>query len=282
MSKLRKKLDIEESSLESELVDSEKIDIDSFSNKAEEESKKFAAPPPPLDESPLLNTARKYVEHSAPLGGIKDNINSSGTHTGTDSFEYNDTSSPIPPQVKLENNNPDFNRDPLLDPPPVHKGVTPDMIQLPGDSVKEASNHLADFIIDAYQRFAPEGGFYFAKINTKEIKKLEDSGELQFGAYQEVVAYNKEIKAKLEETAKQDTKYIKKHLRTVLEVRNVSASPETMLALAVIAVVVGQAILIYNLKQDSKMLMNRIMSKVGQRRESSSKEEVPFAEVETI
>jgi hypothetical protein len=248
--------------------------------------------PPSLNESPLLDAGRIEMEYTSgdPTANTppapEPTPQPQAQHgTGTDpdpqepTYTYEDTTNPTLPEQE-------FFTQPQGGAPSLASAEadSSDTMNLPDEAAKEGSAHLASFIMDAYERFVPEVTHYYSRANEKEIKKLEESGDLLTGALETVRNYNKSNKLLFEEKAKSDVKYLKKHLTKVLQIRQVSASPETLLAFAVIIVVIGQAILFFKIKKESDFMLDQILAKVNANKNGSNikKDEILEPTVETV
>lgn len=237
---------------------------------------------PSLDQSPLLNsgrierpyTAGNPTEQPPQSTPAKEQPVEQQKHpdvNDTSGYTYHDE--PAPQNVlNNQNLNPEVNNGNA--PAPINKpsasGDETDTLDIPEQAAKQGSKDLGVFVMDAYERFVPEIGHYFSKMNAKEVKKLEESGSLLEGAYEMVKTHNKENRAKLEEQAKKDSAYIKKHLVKVLQVRQISASPEALLVMAFIFVIIGQGIMIMRMNSDNQDFMDKLMAKVNSNRNFAS------------
>jgi len=243
-------------------------------------SPKSSSTIPSLEDSPLFDAGRvvkSYSEINVDLG----QETQSNQGPGGESYQYEQTSAPVD---KLFENSKAGNP-PIVQEPSSGGGEQAETLDLPDQASKEASHDLADFMLDAYDRFVPEVGHAFSKVNEKEIKKLEESGDLSLGAYDEVSNHNKTNKKLLEEKAKADSKYLKKHLRNVLVVKQISASPEALLVIAIIIVIIGQAILISSIRKENSDMMDRLLARIKSNRNpsmGSTKDEVLTPSVEVV
>jgi hypothetical protein len=243
---------------------------------------------PSLDESPLLNSGRIELAHAtneAPDPELKPDNNppvdpaSNQNPLPEEEPGYSYDDAPAPDQVfELDDQASAPNQ------PPAGPSSSSDTLNLPDDAAKEGSTHLANFIMDAYERFIPEVSHYYSSVNEKQIKKLEESGDLLEGALQTVKSYNKENKILLEERAKADVKYLKKHLTKVFQVRQISASPEVLLVCAMLIVVLGQFILFFKIKKESNDMMDALMAKINMNRNGGNvkKDEILTPTVEVV
>jgi hypothetical protein len=163
----------------------------------------------------------------------------------------------------------------------------PNVLPVPEDISKKGAQDLTDTISDLYVRFIPDITYSFAgvKINTKEIKKLEQSGDLMAGAYNEVVDANKEAKKMLQARAKDDMKLIEKPLTELLKVKNVKADPTTQLIIVGIFIAISYFFLVKELKDSRDALLTKLYEKINkERRETGAVQEsdIPMAETEPV
>jgi hypothetical protein len=136
-------------------------------------------------------------------------------------------------------------------------------VSIPDNIARQGASDLADTIGDIYKRFVPEVGFHFSKINTKEIKKLEASGDLLPGAYSEVTEENKSNRILLENRAKDDMALMKKPLKKLLEVNNVSAPPHLELIGVAIFVVFTYFMMVKGMKNSNDALLEKLYARIN-------------------
>lgn len=133
-----------------------------------------------------------------------------------------------------------------------------DSLDLPDKASKAAANDFTDFILDAYIKLVPEITQSTSKINEKEIRKLEQSGDLNFGSYDLVKAQNKENKQKYKDKANEDAEFIKKPLRKLLQIKQVSAPPHVQLMICLVIILIGQVMLVREIKRENQDLLDKI------------------------
>lgn len=163
-------------------------------------------------------------------------------------------------------------------------------VSIPDNVARQGASDLADTIGDIYKRFVPEVGFHFSKINTKEIKKLEASGDLLPGAYNEVSEENKNNKLLLETRAKDDMALMKKPLKKLLEVNNVSAPPHLELIGVAIFVILTYFMMVKNMKSENDALLEKLYAKINREKrgtsavvmENKQEGEIPLSQTEEV
>lgn len=159
-----------------------------------------------------------------------------------------------------------------------------DNVDIPDDIARQSASELTDTLMTIYVRMVPDVSHSATKMNAKEIKKLEESGDLMAGAHEEVVSQNKENKSLLTSRAKEDAAMIKKPLKRLLEVKQISAPPHVELIIILIFVAVTYFMTVREIKKNNESLLERLYAKINQNRGpvKSDDDVVPFAEVENV
>lgn len=154
-------------------------------------------------------------------------------------------------------------------------------LEIPDKAAKQASDDFADFLLQAYKRIVPDVAHNLSKINEKEIRKLENDGDLQHGALDDVKLANKYNRELLTNQAKEDANFIKKPLTKLLAIKQIDAPPHIQLLIAVVIVMVGYFFLVKTLKSQNEELIEKLTTKINDRRNTNS-DNIPFMTTEEV
>ncbi len=251
---------------------------------------KAEAPAPKAEakpfKSPLLSEPVDIKEHAlgnGPSVSTTPPVTPGGFSVGSGFFNPPPVT-PIAPPPPLDAPEQNFNQK-----PPLSGGgqLTSENIPIPDNISKQGASDLADTIMDLYKRVLPEVAHTYTKINTKEIKKLEQSGDLLPGAHADVVEENKNNKALLTERAKEDAALIKKPLKKLLEVKNINAPPHIELIIILIFVAVTYFLMVKDMKRESNALLEKLYERIRKEKGNTgatvqTESEIPLTETETV
>ncbi len=236
-------------------------------------------------KSPLLSEPVDIKEHALGNGPSVGTTPQPSLSVGAGFFNPPPITPPIAPPPPLDAPEQNFNQK-----PPLSAGggqLTSENIPIPDNISKQGASDLADTIMDLYKRVLPEVAHTYTKINTKEIKKLEQSGDLLPGAYTDVVEENKNNKALLTERAKEDAALIKKPLKKLLEVKNINAPPHIELIIILIFVAVTYFLMVKDMKRESNALLEKLYERIRKEKGTTgatvqTESEIPLTETETV
>lgn len=108
----------------------------------------------------------------------------------------------------------------------------PDEVTIQMD--EDTANFSADSILNMVEFGSVELACYYAQINEREVRELEQDGEVPPKSSEITKEANENSRKKLEETAAKKIKLLQEPLKKVLKKRNVSVSPESALVLSLL------------------------------------------------
>lgn len=241
--------------------------------------------------SPLLSEAVEIKEHAMGIGPNQQQ----GSAPATNSFEVD---------------NDFWGTKPYIDPKTVQTPVTPVapatpvMPALPVDvpeqkfssqpaggtetnpivdaAALQAASDMVDTIMEMYKRGVPEITHDKTKIKSKdikEIKSLENKGEVLVGVSEEFIIVNKENKKRFEDRAASDAILLKKPLKKWLGTKNIPIPPYVEFIIVLIFIGITYFFLIKEIKTSNDALLEGIYEKVRKKKEAEIQtveaEEVP-------
>lgn len=130
---------------------------------------------------------------------------------------------------------------------------------IPSEISSESSKLIADVALQAFGMFVPDVAHRYSKIPEGHIRKLEQDGKIQSGLMEVVKATNNNNKNAVKLTSEQK-QLIREPLIKVLEIKGVKASPETMLAIAIIAVCVMLFMQAHGIKKENDSMVEAWMA----------------------
>ncbi len=135
----------------------------------------------------------------------------------------------------------------------------------------QAASDMVDTIGEMYKRGVPEITHDKIKIKSKdikEIKSLENKGEILVGVSEEFVIINKENKKRLEERAASDVALLKKPLKKWLGTKNIPIPPYVEFIIVLIFIGITYFFLIREIKTSNEALLEGIYEKVRKKKEA--------------
>ncbi len=145
----------------------------------------------------------------------------------------------------------------------------------------QAASDMVDTIMEMYKRGVPEITHDKTKIKSKdikEIKSLENKGEVLVGVSEEFVIINKENKKRFEERAASDATLLKKPLKKWLGTKNIPIPPYVEFIIVLVFIGVTYFFLIREIKTSNEALLESIYEKIRKKKEA----EIQTVEAEEV
>ncbi len=258
--------------------------------------------PPPAEKaqkiiSPLLSESVEIKAHAMGIGpGAQ---NGQPSPTPANSFEVEgdfwSTKSYIDPKTAAANATPTDPAQPGAQPgsSPTAPPLQPQMPQMPVDvpeqkftegtpgmvdtnplvdqAAIQAASDMVDTIMEMYKRGVPEITHDKIKIKSKdikEIKSLENKGEVLVGVSEEFIILNKENKKRLEERAASDAILMKKPLKKWLGTKNIPIPPYVEFIVVLVFIGITYFFLVREMKSSNDALLEKIYENIRKKKEA--------------
>lgn len=153
---------------------------------------------------------------------------------------------------------------------------SPDEVTLQMDD--DTADFSTDSILNMVEFGSVELACYYSQINEREVRELEQDGEVPPKSTEITKEANENSRNKLEETAAKKIKLLQEPLKKVLKRKNVSVSPESALVLAFLMFIFSMFMTARSIRKDNEYFLEKLRKMNTELKKDKKDENLNFNE----